>query len=83
MFCLLTKYRSGGFIVGQGRGGAETFLISLSFAGISAAIDYGAGSMAEARASLETIRTFMEAAEAYMKGQLRCSPVQEAFLWER
>ncbi|XP_004084647.1 probable cysteine--tRNA ligase, mitochondrial [Oryzias latipes] len=47
------------------------------------AIDYGAGSMAEARASLETIRTFMEAAEAYMKGHLRCSPVQEAFLWER
>lgn len=63
--------------------GVETLLISLSRAGISAAIDYSDGSMSEARASLETIRTFTEAAEAYMKGQLRCSPVQEGFLWER
>ncbi|XP_024121010.1 cysteine--tRNA ligase, mitochondrial [Oryzias melastigma] len=47
------------------------------------AIDYSDGSMSEARAALETIRTFTEAAEAYMKGQLRCSPVQEGFLWER
>ncbi|KAM9836171.1 putative cysteine--tRNA ligase, mitochondrial isoform 2-T2 [Aulostomus maculatus] len=47
------------------------------------AIDYSSGSMQEARCSLGTLRTFCHEAQAYMKGQLPCSAVQEAFLWER
>ncbi|KAM4559917.1 cysteine--tRNA ligase, mitochondrial isoform 2-T2 [Odontesthes bonariensis] len=47
------------------------------------AIDYSDSSMLEARTSLETICTFIDAAQAYAKGQLLCSPVQEDFLWER
>ncbi|XP_041834501.1 cysteine--tRNA ligase, mitochondrial [Melanotaenia boesemani] len=47
------------------------------------AVDYSDGSMSEARSSLETVRTFIHAAQAYMAGQLQCSPVQEGFLWER
>ncbi|XP_070711800.1 probable cysteine--tRNA ligase, mitochondrial [Pempheris klunzingeri] len=47
------------------------------------AIDYSDSSMLEARTSLGTISTFIHDAQAYMKGQLLCSPVQEAFLWER
>eukprot|EP00064_Thunnus_orientalis_P018055 superscaffoldBa00004033_g18144 len=39
--------------------------------------------MLEARTSLGTISTFFHDAQAYMKGQLQCSPVQEAVLWER
>lgn len=49
----------------------------------SAAIDYSDSSMSEARTSLGSISTFIHDAQAYMKGQLQCSPVQEAFLWER
>ncbi|XP_045909069.1 probable cysteine--tRNA ligase, mitochondrial [Micropterus dolomieu] len=47
------------------------------------AVDYSDSSMSEARTSLGTISTFIHEAQAYMKGQLQCSPVQEAFLWER
>ncbi|XP_069573295.1 probable cysteine--tRNA ligase, mitochondrial isoform X1 [Brachyistius frenatus] len=47
------------------------------------AIDYSDRSMLEARTSLETVSTFLLGAEAYMKGQLQCSPVQEASLWDR
>ncbi|KAM7375010.1 hypothetical protein PAMA_014209 [Pampus argenteus] len=47
------------------------------------AIDYSDSSMSEARSSLGTIVTFFHEAQAYMKGQLLCPPVQEAFLWER
>lgn len=47
------------------------------------AIDYSDGSMIEARSSLGTISSFIHDAQAYMKGHLQCSPVQEAFLWER
>lgn len=47
------------------------------------AIDYSDSSMLEARTSLGTISTFFHDAQAYMKGQLQCSPVQEAVLWER
>ncbi|CAK6976533.1 probable cysteine--tRNA ligase%2C mitochondrial [Scomber scombrus] len=47
------------------------------------AIDYSDSSMLEARSSLGTIFTFFHDAQAYMKGQLQCSSVQEAFLWER
>ncbi|XP_037552761.1 cysteine--tRNA ligase, mitochondrial [Nematolebias whitei] len=47
------------------------------------AIDYSDGSMLEARSTLETVCNFMEAARAYMKGQMLTAPVQEAVLWER
>uniref|UniRef100_A0AAQ4QFU7 Probable cysteine--tRNA ligase, mitochondrial n=1 Tax=Gasterosteus aculeatus aculeatus TaxID=481459 RepID=A0AAQ4QFU7_GASAC len=47
------------------------------------AVDYSDSSMLEARTSLRTISTFTHDATAYMKGQLQCSPIQEAFLWER
>lgn len=47
------------------------------------AIDYSDNSMLEARTSLGTVSTFVHDAQAYMKGQLQCSPVQEAVLWER
>ncbi|KAK2880235.1 probable cysteine--tRNA ligase, mitochondrial [Channa argus] len=46
------------------------------------AIYYSDTSMSEARTSLETISNFIYDAQAYMKGQLHCSPVQEAFLWK-
>lgn len=49
----------------------------------AAAIDYSEGSMSEAVRSLGAISTFVHDAQAYMKGQLLCSPVQEALLWER
>lgn len=50
---------------------------------VSTAIDYSDTSMSEARTSLGSISNFVHDAQAYMKGQLQCPPVQEAFLWER
>ncbi|XP_077464505.1 putative cysteine--tRNA ligase, mitochondrial isoform X2 [Stigmatopora argus] len=47
------------------------------------AIDYSSGSMSEARASLATVTTFCNDAQAYIKGQLECLPMQESLLWER
>ncbi|XP_071320025.1 cysteine--tRNA ligase, mitochondrial isoform X2 [Trachinotus anak] len=47
------------------------------------AIDYSDSSMAEACSSLGTISTFIHAAQAYVRGELQCSPVQEAALWDR
>ncbi|KAM3850732.1 cysteine--tRNA ligase, mitochondrial-like [Diretmus argenteus] len=47
------------------------------------AIDYSDGSMTEARSSLATLSTFSHEAQAYMRGQLQCSAVQEGVLWER
>ncbi|XP_024918122.1 cysteine--tRNA ligase, mitochondrial isoform X2 [Cynoglossus semilaevis] len=46
------------------------------------AIDYSDSSMMEARTSLGTITTFIHDAQAYIKGQLQCSPVKETLLWE-
>ncbi|KAM3584946.1 uncharacterized protein V6R79_003303 [Siganus canaliculatus] len=47
------------------------------------AIDYSDSSMSEARTALRTISTFIHDAQAYLKGHLQCSPVEEAVLWER
>ncbi|XP_061692426.1 probable cysteine--tRNA ligase, mitochondrial isoform X2 [Syngnathoides biaculeatus] len=47
------------------------------------AIDYSDSSMLEARVSLATISTFYNDAQAYIKGQLQCLPVQDALLWDR
>lgn len=46
-------------------------------------IDYSDGSMLEARTSLETVATFVNSVQAYMKGQLLCTAVEEALLWEK
>ncbi|XP_023282675.1 probable cysteine--tRNA ligase, mitochondrial [Seriola lalandi dorsalis] len=46
------------------------------------AIDYSDSSMVAACSSLGTISTFIHTAQAYMTGQLQCSPVQEAALWD-
>uniref|UniRef100_A0A8C6U4Z7 Probable cysteine--tRNA ligase, mitochondrial n=1 Tax=Neogobius melanostomus TaxID=47308 RepID=A0A8C6U4Z7_9GOBI len=46
-------------------------------------IDYSDGSMLEARASLETVSAFINSAQAYMRGKLHTSPIQEALLWEK
>lgn len=49
----------------------------------TAAVDYSEGSMSEARRSLGTINTFIHDAQAYVKGQLQCCPVQDDVLWRR
>lgn len=46
-------------------------------------MDYSEGSMSEARRSLGTVATFIHGAQAYVKGQLQCPPIQEDVLWER
>lgn len=56
---------------------------SMIYRGVSTAVDYSDSSMSQARTSLGTISTFIHDAQAYLKGQLQCLPVQEAFLWER
>ncbi|XP_061571972.1 cysteine--tRNA ligase, mitochondrial [Cololabis saira] len=62
---------------------ADEFRMFCLWSKYRSAIDYSDSSMSEARISLETIRTFAGAAQAYMTGQLQCSGVQEALLWER
>ncbi|KAF7645893.1 hypothetical protein LDENG_00196940 [Lucifuga dentata] len=62
---------------------ANEFRMFCLFTKYRAGIDYSDGSMQQARSSLETINNFFRDAEAYMKGQLQRSAVQEAFLWER
>ncbi|XP_015251032.1 PREDICTED: probable cysteine--tRNA ligase, mitochondrial [Cyprinodon variegatus] len=62
---------------------AEEFRMFCLMTKYRSAIDYSDGSMLEARTSLETIRTFISAAQAYIRGQLPCSPVQEDILWQR
>ncbi|XP_073318590.1 probable cysteine--tRNA ligase, mitochondrial [Pagrus major] len=62
---------------------ANEFRMFCLLAKYRSAIDYSDSSMSEAQTSLGTISTFIHDAQAYMKGQLQCSAVQEAFLWER
>uniref|UniRef100_A0A673AMM8 cysteine--tRNA ligase n=1 Tax=Sphaeramia orbicularis TaxID=375764 RepID=A0A673AMM8_9TELE len=62
---------------------ADEFRMFCLLSKYRSAIDYSEGSMSEARASLGTISTFLHDAQAYMKGQLQCLPVQDANLWER
>lgn len=62
---------------------AEEFRMFCLSTKYRSAIEYSDGSMADARTALETIRTFLSAAQAYMKGQFHCSPVQEDLLWGR
>lgn len=62
---------------------ADEFRMFCLLSKYRSAIDYSEGSMSEARASLGTISTFLHDAQAYMKGQLQCLPVQDATLWDR
>lgn len=61
---------------------AEEFRMFCLLSKYRSAIDYSEGSMSEARASLGSISTFLHDAQAYMKGQLQCLPVQDAALWD-
>lgn len=56
---------------------------TVSCVSVSTAIDYSESSLSEARSCLETLCNFMEAAQAYMRGQLLTEPVHEAVLWDR
>uniref|UniRef100_A0A667YH56 Probable cysteine--tRNA ligase, mitochondrial n=1 Tax=Myripristis murdjan TaxID=586833 RepID=A0A667YH56_9TELE len=47
------------------------------------AVDYSDDSMTEAQITLATLSAFGHDAQAYMKGQLQSSAVQEELLWER
>uniref|UniRef100_A0A671U4T9 Probable cysteine--tRNA ligase, mitochondrial n=1 Tax=Sparus aurata TaxID=8175 RepID=A0A671U4T9_SPAAU len=62
---------------------ANEFRMFCLLAKYRSAVDYSDSSMSQARTSLGTISTFIHDAQAYLKGQLQCLPVQEAFLWER
>ncbi|XP_070850101.1 probable cysteine--tRNA ligase, mitochondrial isoform X2 [Chaetodon trifascialis] len=62
---------------------ANEFRMFCLLSNYRSAINYSESSMSEAQTSLRTISTFIHDAQAYMKGHLQCSPVQEAFLWER
>ncbi|XP_028279402.1 probable cysteine--tRNA ligase, mitochondrial [Parambassis ranga] len=62
---------------------ANEFRMFCLLAKYRSAIDYSDSSMAEARTCLETISNFIHAVQAYVTGQLQCSPVQEEVLWER
>ncbi|KAM4710903.1 cysteine--tRNA ligase, mitochondrial [Anableps anableps] len=62
---------------------AEEFRMFCLSTKYRSAIDYSDSTMLEARTTLETIYTFIGAAQAYMKGQFHCSPVQEDLLWQR
>lgn len=87
MFCLLSKYRSGRWFC-SGLGSRPRSWLTHSWRQrfcvfASTGVDYSDSSMLEARSALETLCNFMEAAQAYMKGQMLTAPVQEAVLWER
>ncbi|XP_028320984.1 probable cysteine--tRNA ligase, mitochondrial isoform X2 [Gouania willdenowi] len=62
---------------------ANDFRIFCLLSKYRSATDYSDRSMSEARSTSETLSTFIHSAQAYMKGQLVCAPVQESFLWER
>lgn len=62
---------------------ANEFRMFCLLAKYKSAVDYSEGSMSEACRSLGTINTFIHDAQAYVKGQLQCSPVQDQVLWTR
>lgn len=62
---------------------ANEFRMFCLLAKYKSAVDYSEGSMSEARRSLGTVATFIHDAQAYVKGQLQCPPIQEDVLWER
>ncbi|XP_056411734.1 probable cysteine--tRNA ligase, mitochondrial isoform X4 [Hyla sarda] len=46
------------------------------------AVEYSKDSMNEATSTLKMISSFMNDANAYLKGQLICEPIQEDILWQ-
>ncbi|KAM4044376.1 putative cysteine--tRNA ligase, mitochondrial [Anomaloglossus baeobatrachus] len=46
------------------------------------AVEYSSDSMSEATNTLRIISSFLNDANAYMKGQLVCAPIQEDILWQ-
>ncbi|KAM4701287.1 putative cysteine--tRNA ligase, mitochondrial [Discoglossus pictus] len=47
------------------------------------AVDYSKESMQDATSTLQIISSFIDDAQAYLRGQLTCQPVQEDLLWQR
>uniref|UniRef100_A0A3Q4H933 Probable cysteine--tRNA ligase, mitochondrial n=1 Tax=Neolamprologus brichardi TaxID=32507 RepID=A0A3Q4H933_NEOBR len=62
---------------------ADEFRMFCLLSKYRSAIDYSDSSVLEARSTLDTISSFCHDAQAYMKGQLQCSHVQEDLLWSR
>ncbi|XP_078003447.1 putative cysteine--tRNA ligase, mitochondrial isoform X2 [Phascolarctos cinereus] len=61
----------------------DVFRMFCMLSNYRSAIDYSDDNMHEAKHHLTAIASFMDDANAYMKGQLVCDPIREDLLWER
>ncbi|XP_036610995.1 probable cysteine--tRNA ligase, mitochondrial [Trichosurus vulpecula] len=61
----------------------DVFRMFCMLSNYRSAIDYSDDNMHEAKHHLIGIASFMDDANAYMKGQLVCDPIREDLLWER
>ncbi|XP_072478070.1 probable cysteine--tRNA ligase, mitochondrial isoform X2 [Notamacropus eugenii] len=61
----------------------DVFRMFCMLSSYRSAIDYSDDNMHEAQHHLVGIASFMDDANAYMKGQLVCGPIREDLLWER
>lgn len=60
---------------------AEEFRMFCLRSKYKSAVEYTQDSINEARSNLKIISSFIDDAQAYVKGQLTCQPVQEDVLW--
>lgn len=60
---------------------AEEFRMFCLRSKYKSAVEYSQDSMTEARSILKIISSFIDDANAYLKGQLTCEPIQEDILW--
>ncbi|XP_074048137.1 putative cysteine--tRNA ligase, mitochondrial isoform X2 [Macrotis lagotis] len=61
----------------------DVFRMFCMLSNYRSAIDYSDDNMHEAKHHLLGIASFVDDANAYMKGQLMCDPIREDLLWER
>uniref|UniRef100_A0A4X2K4Z0 cysteine--tRNA ligase n=1 Tax=Vombatus ursinus TaxID=29139 RepID=A0A4X2K4Z0_VOMUR len=61
----------------------DVFRMFCMLSNYRSAIDYSDDNMHEAKHHLIGIASFIDDANAYMKGQLVCDPIREDLLWER
>ncbi|XP_077339014.1 putative cysteine--tRNA ligase, mitochondrial [Lithobates pipiens] len=61
---------------------AEEFRMFCLRTKYKSAVEYSQDSMTEARSILKIISSFIDDANAYLKGQLTCEPIQEDILWD-
>ncbi|XP_043854623.1 probable cysteine--tRNA ligase, mitochondrial isoform X2 [Dromiciops gliroides] len=61
----------------------DVFRMFCMLSNYRSAIDYSDDNMHEAKHHLLGIASFIDDANAYMKGQLLCDPIREDLLWER